>query len=232
MSSLAVSQYRYVDKGRIISAHSATSSDSDAPDTKSDCETTMSESGHDKGIEGLAETARKSAARALAQFAANPATLTISGGLVDSIISRFYPSQVEHKRTEYLETQLKLLQNLSTLGVDPLLFDLFVSNELDRKLKQTFGFCFFAATLAFTVASYAIIVCNGIYSWRISELAINALIVETPLQFIGLLYIIARNLFPQSSSRRIGPVEDEQEGTRWRNTGSPRAKAPDQAPAT
>jgi hypothetical protein len=25
-----------------------------------------------------------------------------------------------------------------------------------------------------------------------------ALIVETPIQFIGLLYIIARNLFPQS----------------------------------
>lgn len=93
--------------------------------------------------------------------------------------------------------QLTLLQELSTAGIDPKLFDLLLSNELDRNLKRRFGYAFFVATLVFTAASYGVIVLNGIFRWGVSEVAITALIVETPIQFIGLLYIIARNLFPQ-----------------------------------
>jgi hypothetical protein len=75
---------------------------------------------------------------------------------------------------------------------------LLLSNELDRTLKKQFGVAFFAATMFFTMLSFGVIVFNGIYHWGISDTAVTALIVETPIQFIGLLYIIARNLFPQT----------------------------------
>jgi hypothetical protein len=47
------------------------------------------------------------------------------------------------------------------------------------------------------------VVANSILKWGISDIAITGLIVETPLQFIGLLYIIARNLFPQPTQRNV-----------------------------
>jgi hypothetical protein len=73
-----------------------------------------------------------------------------------------------------------------------------LSNKLDRKLKSQFGGLFFIATVFFSLLSYAVIILNSVLKWGISDIAITALIVETPIQFIGLLYIIARNLFPQS----------------------------------
>jgi hypothetical protein len=90
------------------------------------------------------------------------------------------------------------LRALVEEGIDPQLFDLMLSNELDRTLKRRFGFYFFGATISFTLLSYIIICANSIWKWSISDIAITALIVETPIQFIGLLYIIAKNLFPQS----------------------------------
>lgn len=98
------------------------------------------------------------------------------------------------------ETQLSLLQALSQAGIDPHLFDLMLSNELDRSLKKQFGVAFLVATIFFTLLSYGVIIFNSIGKWGISDTAITALIVETPIQFIGLLYIIARNLFPQSAN--------------------------------
>jgi hypothetical protein len=95
------------------------------------------------------------------------------------------------------EVQLKLLQDLTVAGIEPALFDLMLSSELDRNLKKQFGIAFFIATIVFTTASYGVIVFNAVYHWGISDVAVTALIVETPIQFIGLLYIIARNLFPQ-----------------------------------
>jgi hypothetical protein len=101
------------------------------------------------------------------------------------------------ERLSAREIQLKLLQDLTAAEIDPELFDLMLSSELDRNLKKQFGVAFFVATVAVTVASYAVIILNAVYKWGISDIAITALIVETPIQFIGLLYIIARNLFPQ-----------------------------------
>ena len=102
-------------------------------------------------------------------------------------------------RDDLANQQVALLRELSANKIDPQLFDLFISNELDRSLKRKFAMRFFVATLAFTLLSYLIIVLNSVYNWGISQIAITALIIETPLQFIGLLYIIARNLFPQSA---------------------------------
>jgi hypothetical protein len=108
------------------------------------------------------------------------------------VSSLFAPKEKVNLREE----QLKLLQELTKVGIDPTLFDLMLSSELDRALKRQFGIAFFISTIFFTMLSYAVIVANGILHWGISETAITALIVETPIQFIGLLYIIARNLFP------------------------------------
>ncbi len=96
-------------------------------------------------------------------------------------------------------TQFRLLQELTASGIDPRLFDLMLSNELDRNLKKQFGVAFFTATIFFTLVSFAVIILNSVLKWGISDLAITSLIIETPIQFIGLLYIIARNLFPQST---------------------------------
>ena len=105
----------------------------------------------------------------------------------------------EKKRT-LAEEKTELLQELEKLEIDPEIFDALLTNELDRKLKVSFGVAFLVLTCLFTIASYAIVILNSIYKWGISEVAITALIIETPIQFIGLLYIIARNLFPQSNT--------------------------------
>jgi hypothetical protein len=103
--------------------------------------------------------------------------------------------------------QLVLLQDLTKAGIDPNLFDLLISRELDRNLKKQFGMLFFQATLFFTALSYLVIVLDGVNKWAISDVAITALIVETPLQFIGILYIIARNLFPNSGTSAGGGAD-------------------------
>jgi hypothetical protein len=104
------------------------------------------------------------------------------------------------KKKSLAEEKTELMKELAKLDVDPKTFDTLLTNELDRKLKVNFGVAFLILTCLFTIASYAIVILDSIYSWGISEIAITALIIETPIQFIGLLYIIARNLFPQSMS--------------------------------
>jgi hypothetical protein len=96
---------------------------------------------------------------------------------------------------------LELLKSLTEAGVDPQLFDRLLSTEVDRMLKVRFGVAFFIATIVFTLLSFAVIVLNSVWKWGINDIAITGLIIETPLQFIGLLYIIARNLFPQAPAR-------------------------------
>jgi hypothetical protein len=116
------------------------------------------------------------------------------------------------------KVQLELLRELSTAGIDPQLFDRMLSSELDRKLKREFGVAFLVVTIAFTLLSYGVIILNSTHSWGISQIAITALIIETPIQFIGLLYIIARNLFPQPPTHR-GQF-DEKAAPRRRSTKS------------
>jgi hypothetical protein len=102
---------------------------------------------------------------------------------------------------ELRQEQLLLLKSLTEAGIDPRLFDLLLSTELDRNLKKNFGVAFFVATIFFTLLSFGMIAANSILKWGISDVAITGLIIETPLQFIGLLYIIARNLFPQAQAK-------------------------------
>lgn len=95
------------------------------------------------------------------------------------------------------EEKVTLVKELIESGIDPAAFDVLISNEMNRRLKVRFGVAFLVLTLLFTAASYSIVILDGIHEWKISSVAITALIIETPIQFIGLLYIIARNLFPQ-----------------------------------
>jgi len=106
----------------------------------------------------------------------------------------------ESKKNEYLE----ILKKLEEYDIDPVMYNMLEQNETDRKLKKEFGQQFIILTIAFTLLSYAIVILDGIRGWHISPTAITALIIETPIQFIGILYIIARNLFPQRSSEKAG----------------------------
>lgn len=108
----------------------------------------------------------------------------------------------DRKSVDLRQEQLALLKSLSEAGIDPELFDLLLSAELDRNLKKNFGIAFFISTVFFTLVSFGVVVENSIQKWGISDIAITGLIIETPLQFIGLLYIIARNLFPQQRTER------------------------------
>jgi hypothetical protein len=80
-------------------------------------------------------------------------------------------------------------------AVDPLIFDILVSNELNRQLKKKFGMAFLIITCFFTISSYVIVVLAAIYEWKIPASAMTALIIQAPLQMIGILYIMAKNLF-------------------------------------
>jgi hypothetical protein len=128
------------------------------------------------------------------------------------LIDRLTPLGIffgRNERIDLREEQLKLLKDLTEAGIDPKLFDLLLSAELDRNLKKQFGVAFFVATIFFTLLSFGVVVGNGVYKWGISDMAITGLIIETPLQFIGLLYIIARNLFPQANVRREAVISDQ-----------------------
>lgn len=107
------------------------------------------------------------------------------------------------KKTKNIEeNKLNVVKDLIESGIDPSGFDVLISNELDRQLKERYGIIFLILTVAFTLFSYSIIIANSIYNWGISDVAITVLLIEIPIQFIGLLYIIARNLFPQNKSER------------------------------
>ncbi|GAA3959938.1 hypothetical protein [Mucilaginibacter dorajii] len=106
------------------------------------------------------------------------------------------------------DKRLELIQALAIAGSDPAIYDSLSGNELDRNLKKQFGITFLVFTAVFTIASYSIIVLNAKYDWCISEKAIAALIIEIPIQFIGILYIVARNLFPNEKSS-IGGLKEK-----------------------
>ena len=102
----------------------------------------------------------------------------------------------EKKTAEQLKADL--VKDLLRSGVDPALFDSLLSNEINRRLKVRFGAFFLGITFVFTAASYSIVILNSVFGWKISEVSITALIIQAPIQLIGLLYIVARNLFPSS----------------------------------
>lgn len=116
-----------------------------------------------------------------------------------NLVSLFSSDARERKKSLEEEKHL-LVKSLLEADIDPVVFDVLLSNEINRRLKVQFGVAFLILTVLFTAVSYAIVILDGIYFWGISEVAITALIIETPIQFVGLLYIIARNLFPDASN--------------------------------
>ncbi len=126
------------------------------------------------------------------------ANTSFSPTLLLGTLAGFQTKENKQEKVDLVKQQFSLLRELSDAEIDPQIFDLFMSNEVDRQLKRRFGLWFFGATVSFTLLSYLIIVLNSVLNWGINQTAIMALIIETPIQFIGLLYIIARNLFPQS----------------------------------
>jgi hypothetical protein len=164
---------------------------------------------HEKG--GRVE---KATSEVLVRLLANSSSVSSLGELWGRVA--FDPAKTPEKKADLAAQQLTLLRELSAAKIDAQLFDLMLSNELDRNLKRQFATWFFWATVAFTIVSYLVVILNSPLNWRINQIAITALIIETPLQFIGLLYIIARNLFPQGAigaapsrertSRRLTPA--------------------------
>jgi hypothetical protein len=125
-------------------------------------------------------------------------------------ILNMLPSFKAERKKTLEEQKVELLKKLEEMHIDPVTFDILLANETDRTLKVYFGRVFLILTFLFTSASYSIVILDGIYGWNISTVAITSLIIETPIQFIGLLYIIARNLFPQveGSNMRLGGKKD------------------------
>ena len=113
-------------------------------------------------------------------------------------ISDIFPKKREERRKTIEERKTQLVKDLTDSGIDPVMFDILLTNEMDRRMKIHFGIVFLFLTVLFTAGSYAIVILDAVYTWNVSHVAITALIIETPIQFIGLLYIIARNLFPSS----------------------------------
>jgi hypothetical protein len=68
-------------------------------------------------------------------------------------------------KLDVCEVQLKLLHDWTAAGIEPAPFDLMLSSELDRTLKKQFGVAFLLATIAFTAASYAVIIFNAVNKW-------------------------------------------------------------------
>jgi hypothetical protein len=80
--------------------------------------------------------------------------------------------------------------------VDPVIFSILVTNETNMRLKKNFGIAFIIITCLFTLISYGIIVAASIWDWKMPPAALTALIVQAPLQMVGILFVMARNLFP------------------------------------
>ena len=122
---------------------------------------------------------------------------SLSKGIFDLIPSNGSQFNTkEGKKKSIEEKKVELVKSLVEAGIDLKIFDSLITSEINRRLKIRFGVTFLIFTFIVTVASYLIVILDAVYKWGISEVAITALIIEIPIQFIGLLYIIAKNLFP------------------------------------
>ena len=152
-----------------------------------------------KTKKAIDNTWKSSNANLYSKFIVNYILEKSTPSLYSELFSLVSKDAKERKKTVEEQKHI-LVKQLLESDIDPVAFDVLLSNEINRRLKVQFGVAFLVFTLLFTVASYAIVILDGIYDWGISEIAITALIIETPIQFVGLLYIIARNLFPNSAN--------------------------------
>ena len=106
---------------------------------------------------------------------------------------------IENEKYQNEEKVDKLINTLTAAkkaGIDPETLNQHRDSEFNRNMKSSFGIAFLLITIGFTSLSYYIVVFNVTNNWKIPDAAITALVIEAPIQFIGLLYIIAKNLFP------------------------------------
>jgi hypothetical protein len=75
-------------------------------------------------------------------------------------------------------------------------------SEQNMKLKILFGIAFLGMTVIFTVASYVIVIFNQKLGLGVSNEVLLALVIETPIQWVGLLYVVAKNLFPHDELKQ------------------------------
>jgi len=149
----------------------------------------------------LRQTATRAIVRAAIELV--PSFCGISLNLYD-----LFPKKRAERQKTVEECKTQLVKELTDAGIDPVMFDILLTNEMDRRMKIHFGIGFLVLTVLFTAASYAIVILDAVFAWKISSAAITALIIETPIQFIGLLYVIARNLFP-GNDRASGSTKDK-----------------------
>jgi hypothetical protein len=101
------------------------------------------------------------------------------------------------RANRYLDDKVELFKKLNKENINQASFEQHLNNEINRKLKNQYAKSFFIVTILFSLISYGVVILNSILDWNIPEFAINALIIETPMQFFGILLIVARNLFPE-----------------------------------
>jgi hypothetical protein len=89
-------------------------------------------------------------------------------------------------------------------AVNPVIFDILASSEVNGRLKRSFGIAFIVITCLFTFVSYAIIIFASIYEWKIPAAAFTALVIQAPLQMIGILYVMAKHLYPTATVETAG----------------------------
>ena len=87
-------------------------------------------------------------------------------------------------------------------------YDKFISNKLNRELKRNFGWAFIIMSVLTLVASYSFVFLSTINKWEVSDVVTTTIIIEAPLQMIGILVIIANNLFPKRGKIKKSIEED------------------------
>jgi len=101
------------------------------------------------------------------KLSANASTELIKAATsVANIVFEGFPLKFNfliHREGKSLEDEKSdLVSKLLAAGIDPLVFDVLLSNEIDRRLKTRFGITFIILTSLFTAASYFIVVANGL----------------------------------------------------------------------
>lgn len=105
---------------------------------------------------------------------------------------------------EIEEWKIDILNQLKKADIDLLQFDILLNNGINRNLKKNFAKNLICLTIFFTISSYLILILNSPKIWAlgIPEHALTAFIIEIPIQFVGILYIIAKHLFPDHTSNK------------------------------
>ncbi len=109
---------------------------------------------------------------------------------------------LDERAEKYFADKVELFKRLKENEIEAATFENHLNNEINRKMKKQYGMMFFTLTTIFSLFSYAIIIINAILKWNIPEFAITALIIEIPIQFVGILLIVAKNLFPEIKTEK------------------------------